>query len=207
LSQSGAGGRPAGQSGTTRTREDVVLAAGRLFAKRGFHGTSMRDLGEELGLLGSSLYSHVQGKNELLVEVIRRGALMFSQVVADAAAADGSARNRLEHLVHGHVMTVVNNLDEARTFLFEARFLPQRERAQIVAMRDDYERAYRDTIAAGIAEGSFDPELDPGLTAIFILSVLNALIRWYRPTGERSADEIADAIGRFVASGILADGR
>lgn len=183
-----------------------MLAAGRLFAKRGFHGTSMRDLGEELGMLGSSLYSHVQGKNELLVEVIGRGAGMFNQVVVDADAAGGSARDRLRRLVHGHVITVVANIDEARTFLFEARFLPKKERAQIVAMRDDYERAYRETIEAGIAEGSFAPNLDPGLTAIFVLSVLNALIRWYRPSGERSAEEIATEIGRFVASGILAEG-
>jgi len=206
LTQSGADGAAVGQSGTTRTREDVVLAAGRLFAKRGFHGTSMRDLGEELGMLGSSLYSHVQGKNELLVEVIGRGAGMFNQVVIDAYAAGGSARDRLRRLVHGHVITVVANIDEARTFLFEARFLPAKERAQIVAMRDDYERAYRETIEAGIAEGSFTPNLDPGLTAIFVLSVLNALIRWYRPSGERSAEEIATEIGRFVASGILAEG-
>ncbi len=54
---------PAADSGGARSREDVVTAAGRLFAKRGFHGTSMRDIGEELGMLGSSLYSHVRGKN------------------------------------------------------------------------------------------------------------------------------------------------
>ncbi len=49
------------------TRSDVVDAAGRLFAQRGYHGTSMRDLGKELGLLGSSLYSHVDSKQDLLV--------------------------------------------------------------------------------------------------------------------------------------------
>ena len=43
-------------------RDDVVSAAGRLFAARGYHGTSMRDLGRELGLLGSSLYAHIEGK-------------------------------------------------------------------------------------------------------------------------------------------------
>jgi len=40
---------------TRNTRADVVQAAGRLFAERGYHGTSMRDLGRELGLQGSSL--------------------------------------------------------------------------------------------------------------------------------------------------------
>ncbi|MFB3044452.1 MAG: TetR/AcrR family transcriptional regulator, partial [Acidimicrobiia bacterium] len=59
------------------TRSDVVDAAGRLFAERGYHGTSMRDLGKELGLLGSSLYSHVDSKQDLLVAVVEEGARLF----------------------------------------------------------------------------------------------------------------------------------
>jgi AcrR family transcriptional regulator len=162
----------------------------------------MRELGEELGMLGSSLYSHVQGKNELLVEVIRRGAEFFNRVVAEATATDGMALDELRMLVHGHVHVVVRHIDEARTFLFEARFLPEADRLTIVDMRDRYEAAYRDTIQRGIDEGSIAPDIDAGVTAIFILSVLNALIRWYRPGGGRDADEIADEMWNFVANGI-----
>ncbi len=188
--------------GVARTREDVVAAASRLFAKRGFHGTSMRDLGEELGMLGSSVYSHVRGKNELLVEVIGRGAEFFNEVVAAANETDGSAVDRLRDLVYGHVRVVVGHIDEARTFLFESRFLPTGDRLKIVEMRDAYEAAYRQTIQDGIDEGSIAPDIDPGITAIFILSVLNALIRWYRPSGERSADETAAEMWSFIENGI-----
>lgn len=185
-----------------RTRDDVVAAAGRLFAQRGFHGTSMRDIGDELGMLGSSLYSHVDGKNQLLVEVISKGAALFGQVVVDATAAGGSAEEQLRNLVTGHVRVVVGHLDEARTFLNEARFLPPDDRKRIIAMRDDYQSAYRAVIAAGVAEDSFAPDLDPAVTAIFILSVLNAMIRWYRPCGRRSAVEIADQMCAFIANGL-----
>ena len=44
------------------TRDDIVAGAGRRFATHGYHGTSMRDLGEDLGILGSSIYSHDGGK-------------------------------------------------------------------------------------------------------------------------------------------------
>lgn len=190
-------------SGPSRTREDVVVAAGRLFAKRGFHGTSMRDLGEELGMLGSSVYSHVRGKNELLVEVIGRGAEFFNGVVAAANDTDATAIERLRLLVFGHVNVVVGHIDEARTFLFESRFLPTEDRLKIIEMRDAYEAAYRRTIRAGIKEGSITPDIDPGITAIFILSVLNALIRWYRPSGERTADDIAAEMWTFMENGIV----
>lgn len=192
---------PAG-SGATRSREDVVTAASRLFATRGFHGTSMRDLGEELGMLGSSIYSHVRGKNELLVEVVGRGADMFNNVVANAERAGGSATDRMRALVYGHVGVVVGHIDESRTFLYESRFLPEADRQRIIEMRDAYETAYRRTIQAGIDEGVFSDNADPGITAIFILSVLNALIRWYRPSGQRSAEDISAEMWSFVRGGI-----
>jgi AcrR family transcriptional regulator len=192
----------AGTAGS-RSREDVVAAASRLFAKRGFHGTSMRDLGEELGLLGSSIYSHVRGKNELLVEVISRGAAFFNRVVDDAQRSEGAALDRLRQLVYGHVDVVIGHIDESRTFLFESRFLPEADRRKIIEMRDAYETAYRETIDAAVADGSLRPDIDPGITAIFILSVLNALIRWYRPSGDRGANQIATEMWSFIAGGIV----
>ena len=71
------------------SRDDVIDAAGRLFAERGYHGTSMRDLGKALGLHGSSLYSHVSSKEDLLVEVVQRGAELFQRSAAAASSAPG----------------------------------------------------------------------------------------------------------------------
>lgn len=197
---------PSAEAGGSHSREDVVRAASRLFARRGFHGTSMRDLGEELGMLGSSLYSHVRGKNELLVEIVGRGADLFDAAIAEAALAGGAAVTRLRRMVYGHVDVVAGHLDEARTFLFESRFLPEEDRRKIVAMRDAYEKAYRDTIREGVIEGSLGPSLDPDMTAIFILSVLNAMIRWYRPSGARAASDVADEMWSFISGGILREG-
>jgi TetR/AcrR family transcriptional regulator, cholesterol catabolism regulator len=203
LESTGVGAPVADQPGGNRTREDVLRAASRLFAKRGYHGTSMRDLGDELGMLGSSLYSHVRGKNELLIEIVGRGAGFFNAVVEEANQVDASAVERLRRLICGHVHVVIGHLDEARIFLFEARFLPEGDRQKIVAMRDAYEKVYRDTIRAGIGDGTLAPTMDPGMTAIFILSVLNALIRWYRPSGDRTEEEIAAEMWSFISNGIL----
>ena len=60
-----------------KNRADVVTAASAMFAEQGFHGTSMRDLGKKLGLMGSSLYSHVVSKDELLVDVVRAASSRF----------------------------------------------------------------------------------------------------------------------------------
>ncbi len=180
----------------------MVRAAGRLFARRGFHGTSMRDLGQELGLLGSSLYSHIEGKEQLLVEVIRAGGAMFQKLAEEVAASDGSPPERLRHLIAGHVTILVENRDEAATFLNEAWFLPVDARAEVLEMRDRYEGAFRALLAEGRASGDFGRVDDPAITATLVLSVLNALVRWFRPDGRLTTEEIADRIFVFVLEGI-----
>lgn len=186
---------------TTRSREDVVKAAGRLFALRGFHGTSMRDLGDELGLLGSSLYSHVDSKEQLLVEVIQRGAELFQALADEVSASDAAPEQKVADLVRGHALIITSNQDMSATFLNEARFLPDRERDAIVDMRDRYESTVRELISDAIGNGPFRQQ-DPALATIMVLSVLNALTRWYRAGGRQTAHEIAGAMVEFVIEGL-----
>jgi AcrR family transcriptional regulator len=184
------------------TRADVVAAAGRLFAQRGYHGTSMRDLGRELGLLGSSLYAHVDSKQDLLVEVVEDGARLFQESARSALAVPGSALDRLRALVTGHVDVVLSHRDVVRTYLNEARMLDDDHRARVIAARDSYEQSFREVIAHGIGDGSFRADVDPKMSSIFILSVLNALERWYRPDGELDRDALAGRMARFVEAGL-----
>jgi AcrR family transcriptional regulator len=183
---------------TRRSRDDVIAAAGRLFGERGYHGTSMRDLGTELGLLGSSLYSHVTSKEDLLVDVVERGAALFEQAAARATADGASGADRLRALIAGHVDVVVDHLDEVRTFLNEARFLDGAHRRRIVAARDAYEAEFRAAIQAGFDDGSLDWEVDPKLGGIMVLSILNALERWYDPAGPLDRAALVERVWAFL---------
>jgi AcrR family transcriptional regulator len=184
------------------TRDDVIEAAGRLFASRGYHGTSMRDLGRELGMLGSSLYAHIDSKQDLLVEVVERGARLFDASAQAALTAEGSASDRLRALVRGHVDVVLDNLAVARTFLNEARMLDEEHRARVVAARDRYEAAFRQVIAQGVEEGSFRDDVDPKISSIFVLSVLNAIERWYDPKGPVDRGSLVDEISEFAVKAL-----
>jgi len=184
------------------TKEDVVRAAGRLFAERGYHGTSMRDLGSELGLLGSSLYSHVSSKQDLLVEVVEEGAHLFEKSAEVALTVEGSARDRLRALIAGHVDVLLDNIDVARTFLNEARVLDAGYRSRIIGARDHYEDAFRRVLSEGIDDGSFGEDVDPKTASIFILSVLNAIERWYDPRGALDRDSLVSEVSDFAISAL-----
>lgn len=180
---------------TRNTRADVVATAGRMFADKGYHGTSMRDLGKELGLLGSSLYSHIDSKEDLLVEVVDEGARLFLDSARQVLEHAGTASDRLRALVSSHVDVVLGHQDVVRTYLNEARMLDEGHRSRVVESRDAYEEMFRSVIEQGVASGEFRPATDPKISAIFILSILNALERWYRPDGDLGSEEIKDAIG------------
>ena len=185
---------------TRNTRADVVATAGRMFAEKGYHGTSMRDLGKELGLLGSSLYSHIDSKEDLLVEVVDEGARLFLDAAEKAMAVDGTAGERLRALIAGHVDVVLDHQDVVRTYLNEARMLDEGHRSRVVESRDAYEMMFRSVIADGVDSGEFRADVDPKIAAIFVLSILNALERWYRPDGELGRDQIVEAISRSTAA-------
>jgi AcrR family transcriptional regulator len=151
-------------------------------------------LGKELGLLGSSLYSHIDSKEDLLVEVVDEGARLFLDAAETAMAVDGTAGERLRALIAGHVDVVLDHQDVVRTYLNEARMLDEGHRSRVVESRDAYETMFRSVIGEGVDSAEFRADVDPKIAAIFILSILNALERWYRPDGDLDRDRIVEAI-------------
>lgn len=198
-------------SATTRhSRESVIQAAGKLFALRGYHGTSMKDLGDELGLLKSSIYSHVSSKEDLLLEVVRRAERLFKESARRALDTASGETARLQALIKGHIEVILDHRDEASTFLNEARALDERYREAVIAARDGYERIFRRVIGAGVRSGEFDDRVDPVMAGIFILSILNAVGRWYNPDGRLQRQELVEEMWDFISSGLVCtrtDGR
>ena len=184
------------------SREDVIAAAGRLFAARGYHGTSMRDLGRELGLHGSSLYSHVTSKEDLLVAVVERGAERFEQSAEAALGSHNTPSERLRALIGGHIDVVLDHTDEAKTFLDEARSLEDPATRRIRDARNTYEERFRAVIADGVHDGVFAAKTDPKIATIFILSILNAVERWYDPEGELDRTGLVSEIWHFASTAL-----
>jgi AcrR family transcriptional regulator len=187
---------------TRLNRDDIVAGAGRRFATHGYHGTSMRDLGDDLGILGSSIYSHVGGKQELLVAVVERGAGFFDDAAQEVMAGDASPSETMRGLIAGHIGVLLEHRPEARTYLTEVDFLDAATRQRVKDIRDRYEEAFRSTISSGVNDGVFREDCDPRLAAIYVLSVLNALDRWYNENGRLGRDAIIDDIYRFVSAAL-----
>ncbi|HEX2345605.1 MAG TPA: TetR/AcrR family transcriptional regulator [Gaiellaceae bacterium] len=179
-------------------KDELTRQAARLFAERGFHGTSMGHLAEALGVQKGSLYSLTGSKQELLFETMREGARAFHAAL-DAVPDDAPAIERIRLALRGHLGVVADQLDVATVFTREWRYLDDEYREEILAERRRYEERFRALFADGVAAGELRPDLDAGAAALLVLSAANWAYTWL--TAERDTDELAD---RFTA--ILVDG-
>jgi AcrR family transcriptional regulator len=83
---------------TPTRREQIVTAAARLFAERGFHGVTIEELGADVGISGPALYKHFDSKDDVLSEMlvgISRHLLYAGQREVESAHSPKEALLRL----------------------------------------------------------------------------------------------------------------
>jgi AcrR family transcriptional regulator len=174
-----------------KRRQQIEDVASKLFRERGYAGTSVRDIAQELNLQGGSLYAHVASKEDVLWAIVIRAADHFQALVGPIAASDVAPAARLREMIRAHVRVVTSSQRDAAVFLHEWRLLSADRRSAVAARRDAYEGLFRKVISEGSAAKVFR-SVDPRLTAMAMLSALNGIATWYRPDGALSADQIAD---------------
>lgn len=179
-------------------RQELTRQAARLFAERGYHGTSIDDLAKAMGVKKSSLYAHIESKQDLLYETMRDGARAFHGAL-DAIPETVSATERIRLALRGHLRVVAEQLDVATVFVQEWRYLEGERRNEIVAERRRYEERFRALFREGRDLGQLRTDLDEASAALLTLSAANWAYTWLEPG--RSTDSLAD---RFFA--LLLDG-
>jgi AcrR family transcriptional regulator len=185
-----------------RPREaDLLAAATRLFRMRGFHATSMRDLGQALAMNRGSLYHYIAAKDDLLWTILTRAFDLLQARVVPILESEAPPIDRLRGAIHEHLRVAAAHADELSLIQIELRSLSAERRAEMIARRDAYERLWRDAISAGIADRSLR-SVDVRLAGIGILSACNWFTQWYRPDGALGVDEVAERFADLFLSGL-----
>jgi AcrR family transcriptional regulator len=180
-------------------REELTREAARLFAERGFHGTSMDALAQALGVQKGSLYSLTGSKQELLYETLREGSRAFHAAL-DAVPEDGPAVERVRLALQGHLRVVSEQLDVATVFTREWRYLEGEHRDAFLGERRRYEERWRSLFREGVESGGLRTDLDAGAATLLVLSAANWAYTWLE--AGRDTDELADRFMAIVVDGI-----
>jgi AcrR family transcriptional regulator len=180
-------------------RDELAVTAARLFAERGYHGTSMGDLAEAMGVQKASLYSLTASKQDLLYRAMRDGADAFHAGL-DAIPDDLPALERVRLALRSHLRVVGEQLDVATVFTREWRYLEGERRDEIRAERRRYEERVRGIFRDGVENGELRSDLDVAAAALLVLSAANWAYTWLTPG--RDTDEIAERFAAILVDGI-----
>jgi AcrR family transcriptional regulator len=174
-------------------RKELTRQAARLFAEKGYHGTSVGDLAQAMGVQKGSLYAHIESKADLLWEVAHDGAEAFHAAL-DAVPDDLAATEKIRLALRAHLRVIAEQLDVATVFIREWRYLEGDRRDEFVAERRRYEERFRSFFREGRELGELRTDLDDATATLLALSSANWAYTWLRP--EADTDGLAD---RFFA--------
>jgi len=195
----------ANRSEPTRTaaeerRREILAAASRVFRRKGFAATGMRDVAAELGMTAGNLYYYFAGKEAILAFCQEATLDDLLAAAAEIADLDLPADERLARLVAAHV-TCLNETWPGSLAHLEIEALAPEHRAPLAAKRRRYERTIADLVGEGVTRGELR-DVDSRLATLALLGALNWTVKWFSPAGPLAAGEVGETFARLFLDGL-----
>ena len=193
--------RPGGAVDEAGSKEVLLETALGLFSTRGYKGTSIRDIANELGISVSNIYHYFGNKEGLWLEIIEYAAKSVPVRLRKAVMGIDDPLARFKALILGHLEVGTNHQRELSMIFIDL----DRLSASGAKLNDEVQREVIDIYMAELeslrAAGYVaTPHLK--ILAFNILGVINWQLRWFKSGGKLSADEIHRELLKFVLYGL-----
>jgi TetR/AcrR family transcriptional regulator, cholesterol catabolism regulator len=190
--------RPALRARYEARRREVVATAAKLFAERGYDGTSISELTAATGLAAGGLYHYIEGKDDLLIGICDELLEPLLERAREIVAAEAAPVDQLRDLVAAWVAHVVAHRHHMLVFTQERQAIERQARwRRVRSQRKAFEKILEDVLARGEADGSMT-FADRRLSLLALLGMVNYTPQWVRPNGRLSAAEIAEGYCQMV---------
>ncbi len=179
-------------------RAEIVRAASRLFAEKGYSATTIRDIARAVDMQSGSPFYHFKTKHDMLLAVVLEGMEIITRAVGDAAAQGGTPREIFDAMLLAHLEQLLaeDGRHFAATLLHESHHLDPAALTELIARKDTYEamwqKALRNLKRAG------DIADDSRVTRLFLMGALNWTVQWYHPNGGRTVKQIAAQLSAIL---------
>ena len=183
-------------------RNRILDDAARLFASDGYDGTSLGELAASVGVTKAAIYHYFPNKKEIYEAIIVRTLEGLRQHVSQATAEASGPEVALARFMTAHADFFEEHYDGFLTMLVGYGGM---ENVVMIAeaqkLRGDHEQSLRQIITDGIAKGAFRP-VDIDTTSRAILSMLNWMVRWFKPGKGRRAAAFAQDYCDLILGGL-----
>jgi TetR/AcrR family transcriptional regulator, cholesterol catabolism regulator len=183
------------------TEARLLLEAARLFRKRGYEGTSIRELASAVGIQSATLYHYMQTKQDLLAAVCDRGYELIISAVTEAAGQASDPMEALEAVIHAHLTSSIQHRDFFLTALTEVRSLSPRARRRVERDIHDYADLLESILTAGQKSGQIRKDVPAEQLVMVLRNQLSWTMFWFSTSGDMTIDELARVMFKVFVDG------
>ena len=181
----------------------ILAAAAKIFNERGYHGTSVADVADALGVSKPFLYYYLKNKDDILFECSRIATEQVHAMLDQVRQTDVTGWERLSLVFKGYARVMTTDFGICLIRNTAPGSLPTASREKLWVGRRRLNREVEQIVAQGIADGSIR-RCDPITLSFAIFGAFNWITYWYRDNGPLKPDEIAERFLDLFAHGAMA---
>jgi len=164
----------AGNSRYRHQRLEAIKAAAAVFAEKGFHGASTRDIAERMGIKQGSLYYYFRSKEEALGEVCLFGIEDYVHRMERIAKSDQPFEAKLMATLTSHLSSYREKNEALKVYNDERLYLPEEKRRVLKQLGSGYRQLLEGIFEQGIRQGAIRDSIDCHFAAQAVIGICNA---------------------------------
>jgi AcrR family transcriptional regulator len=185
--------------------EFILRNAAGIFARKGYHSTSMRDISRETGVSLAGLYHYCKSKEELLFLIQDNCFGRVHERLQERLQETSAPIGKLRLVIENHLSFFAANMAEMKVLSHEAESLAGEMHEHVSGKKQDYTRLVRKILSeVQQARTGTWPKVDLTVATYALFGMMNWIYNWFDPRGSLSVNELVDNITRLFLSGFLA---
>ena len=190
----------------TERLAEIYRTSAQIILRKGYDATSVNDIANALGMTKAGLYHYINGKKELLFDIMNFGLGELDEEVATPAEAIQDPAARLRFVVAAHARLVTRGQGAITILVDEITALTPPQHRKITQRKRAYFDFLRGTLDELKAAGQLQ-DVDTTAATFSLLGMINWLSRWFRQGGALTEEQAADQLVRIALHGLLRPGR
>ncbi len=183
--------------------DEIIHAAASIFYEKGYEGTSLQDIASAVGLLKGSIYYYINTKEDLLYELVIRAQVVFRETLVESEELHASpASARLREFILRYMLLKEREREWGIVAEREFMRLSKDYLDEVIAGRKEFSAFVEGIIKQGMAEGSFDANLDLTLSTNMVFELMKSSHLYRRPRRGPSLTDLADSYSLFAIRGL-----
>ena len=184
----------------------ILRTAAKIFAEKGFHRTSIRDISRATGMSLAGLYYYFGTKEELLYLIQEQCFLTLLQRWEKAVGAENDVRSRIRVFAENHLSFFLHNMNEMKVMAHEDESLTGEFQEKMLVLKRRYVKVLTDLVGE-LQEEEGGEKVDLRVATFALFGMMNWIYTWYRPKRDLTLAELIEQMLRIYVFGILKGGK